>query len=268
MQLPLAIHNPEVNEIKSIRAHRFQRLLNTGAGFSMRKACDGRDYICLTRNSDTVDRDAGHDFESRVCWLCQRKFHRAELRHFLNESGAVKLSGTEICEDGPLTKAVITCRPVVGRLLLPGEVDLASRRVPSDPFLAVTDSMDWAAKNGDVAVLEQWRRSGHPLVWTDKAMDWASHQGHLNVLGWFLESGLQCKYSENAVDWASDAGHVHVLDWWKSSGLMFKWSCRAVTSAKEAGRMDVLRWFLKYGPELPYWDMHPELAFVLNQKSS
>ncbi|KAI9348997.1 hypothetical protein DFJ73DRAFT_777183 [Zopfochytrium polystomum] len=99
-------------------------------------------------------------------------------------------------------------------------------------------AMDVAIQRGCVAVLQWWKDSGVPLlysasainiasqkgqlVYSSAAMDFASYSGRVGVLQWWRDSGLELKYSAMAMDFAASRGHLAVLRWWVDSGLELK----------------------------------------------
>ncbi|KAJ1565135.1 hypothetical protein HK405_013076 [Cladochytrium tenue] len=128
-------------------------------------------------------------------------------------------------------------------------------------LLWTSRAVDWASRNGHVAVLDWWRDSGLDVRYTAAAMDGASAAGHLHVLEWWrtqqAASGprrrvLPAKYTRAALDDASAGGRLDVLEWWRSSGLKLRWSVLAMAGASANGKVEVLEWWRASGLEQRY----------------
>lgn len=111
------------------------------------------------------------------------------------------------------------------------------------------DAIDGACRNGHVAVLDWWKRSGLPLEYSEASLDHASAIGHISVLNWWKHSGLQLRIGR-VMENASGAGHVNVLEWWYTSKLDFKYDRNALFNASCNGRVEVLDWWLQSGLQM------------------
>ena len=103
-------------------------------------------------------------------------------------------------------------------------------------------ALDRASSNGQIKVLNWWKKSGLELKYSDYALDWASGNARIEILNWWKNSGLELKYSDRALNWASQNDHIEVLNWWKNSGLELKYSNCALGLASENGKTEVLNW--------------------------
>jgi hypothetical protein len=111
------------------------------------------------------------------------------------------------------------------------------------------DAIDGACRNGHVAVLDWWKRSGLELKYSDASLEHASAVGHIPVLDWWKRSGLQLRIGR-VMEGASGAGHVDVLEWWHTSKLDFKYDRIALFNASCNGRVEVLDWWLQSGLQM------------------
>ena len=87
------------------------------------------------------------------------------------------------------------------------------------PFECHADVARIASQQGDINVLEFWKKTGK-LVYDEKSITIASRLGEIEVLEWWVSSGLPLKYDTHAMDTACIAS----LNWWVLSGLELKYS--------------------------------------------
>ncbi|KAK2796541.1 hypothetical protein FQN51_009321 [Onygenales sp. PD_10] len=112
---------------------------------------------------------------------------------------------------------------------------------------------------GHTALLTWWRNcSALPTKgYLPEAVDSASRAGFLHVLDWWRQSGLPFLYTERALESASAEGRVPVLDWWKNLSqsapiydpVPLKIGKSALLAA-QSGRTASLEWWEKSG--IPY----------------
>jgi len=114
------------------------------------------------------------------------------------------------------------------------------------------NAMNQASNNGNIKILEWWKNSGLPSIYSEEAIDSACGSGHVDVLNWWMASGLPLKYSKKAIDLASGSGHVDILDRWLRSGLELKYSDDAMDNASGNGRKDTLNWWFESNLEIKY----------------
>lgn len=76
-----------------------------------------------------------------------------------------------------------------------------------------------AAKAGNLEVLQDLRKGGHPPSrhdrWGDTALTWAANNGHIDVVRWLLEEGADINARQGqgatAVILAADKGHADIV---------------------------------------------------------
>ncbi|KAF3492358.1 uncharacterized protein GIQ15_01875 [Arthroderma uncinatum] len=153
--------------------------------------------------------------------------------------------------------------------------------LPKKDYL--TDAMDSASRAGFIHVLEWWRKSGLPLLYTERALESASAEGHIAVLSWWRnasecspehalplkigksvllaaqsgrtnsiawwdQSGIPYSYTESVARIASTHGHVPVLElWYKLKGSKMIFDNQVLVGATKNGHVDVLEWWRRSG---------------------
>ncbi|KDB24327.1 hypothetical protein H109_03772 [Trichophyton interdigitale MR816] len=153
--------------------------------------------------------------------------------------------------------------------------------LPKKDYL--TDAMDSASRAGYIHVLDWWRNSGLPLLYTERALESASAEGHISVLSWWRnasecspehslplkvgksvllaaqsgrtnsiawwdQSGIPYSYTESVARIASTHGHVHVLElWYKLKGTKMIFDNQVLVGATKNGHVDVLEWWRRSG---------------------
>ncbi|KAK2858454.1 hypothetical protein FQN49_004723 [Arthroderma sp. PD_2] len=153
--------------------------------------------------------------------------------------------------------------------------------LPKKDYL--TDAMDSASRAGFIQVLEWWRNSGLPLLYTERALESASAEGHIPVLSWWRnasecspehalplkvgksvllaaqsgrtnsiawwdQSGIPYSYTESVARIASTHGHVPVLElWYKLKGSKMIFDNQVLVGATKNGHVDVLEWWRRSG---------------------
>lgn len=107
------------------------------------------------------------------------------------------------------------------------------------------DTVNWAAENGFIAVLEYLSYTCQEFTVT--AMDLAAANGHLHVVQWLHENRSEgCTTA--AMDGAAEAGHLEVVEWLhenRSEGC----TTAAMDGAAEAGHLLVVQWLDEYRRE-------------------
>ncbi|EFE42977.1 hypothetical protein TRV_02342 [Trichophyton verrucosum HKI 0517] len=153
--------------------------------------------------------------------------------------------------------------------------------LPKKDYL--TDAMDSASRAGYIHILDWWRNSGLPLLYTERALESASAEGHIPVLSWWRnasecspehslplkvgksvllaaqsgrtnsiawwdQSGIPYSYTESVARIASTHGHVHVLElWYKLKGTKMIFDNQVLVGATKNGHVDVLEWWRRSG---------------------
>ncbi|KAI5297345.1 hypothetical protein KEM55_004831, partial [Ascosphaera atra] len=88
----------------------------------------------------------------------------------------------------------------------------------STPSLAVLP-LCASSTYGNTTLLDWWRNC--PTItrkeYGPDSVDAASRAGYVHVLEWWRTSGLPLLYTEHAMESASAQGHIAVLDWWKNT---------------------------------------------------
>ncbi|KAH6610643.1 hypothetical protein Trco_000663 [Trichoderma cornu-damae] len=110
-----------------------------------------------------------------------------------------------------------------------------------------------------VKVLDYWKNSPHfhnRHVYDTEAMDGASKNGHIQILQWWKQSELPLLYTEVSLEQASGNGLISVLDWWRDAAapdhsIALK-PGRSLLWAARNGQADVLRWWLASGITIGY----------------
>ncbi|KAI8806552.1 hypothetical protein BJ742DRAFT_774039 [Cladochytrium replicatum] len=75
------------------------------------------------------------------------------------------------------------------------------------------------------------------------AMVIATENGRFNLLEWWKSSRLPCVYTSLGLTRAISIGDVDVLEWWRSSGMPFKWKGFVMDIASTMVRTDLLEWW-------------------------
>ena len=127
---------------------------------------------------------------------------------------------------------------------------------------------------GRVEILDFWNTSPSFLTkkYTPEALDGASKQGFVHVLDWWRTSGLPLLFTEAALEQASSQGHVDVLEWWKNMAgekeaaplpqtepLKLK-PGKSICYAAQAGRADIVGWWVRSGIPFAHEDQVAKLA--------
>ena len=115
-----------------------------------------------------------------------------------------------------------------------------------------TCTIDWAAYNGHVSVLEWFDNSIYEFKYSSNAIDRASEHGHMSILEWFDKSKYEFKYTSGAIDYASQHGHISILEWFSKSKYKFKYTFYAIHWASEKGNILILQWLDKAKYDLIY----------------
>jgi hypothetical protein len=125
--------------------------------------------------------------------------------------------------------------------------------IPPPARGTISEAVDGASRNGQVASLDWWFSCGLPFDYTEAALEYASSKNQIAVLDWWKQQytahGLPLKIGR-AMDMASTAGHVEALEWWATSQLEFKYDRLAFQHASCNGRVEVLDWWLGSGLQL------------------
>ncbi|KAF9469998.1 hypothetical protein BDZ94DRAFT_1279094 [Collybia nuda] len=125
--------------------------------------------------------------------------------------------------------------------------------IPPPTSGSIAEAIDGASRNGQVASLDWWLSSGHPLEYTEAALEHASAKSQISVLDWWLRqhklTGLPLKIGR-VMDMASTAGNVEVLEWWAASRIDPKYDKHALQHASCHGKVEVLQWWLGSGLQM------------------
>ncbi|KAI9175227.1 hypothetical protein H9P43_006588, partial [Blastocladiella emersonii ATCC 22665] len=102
-------------------------------------------------------------------------------------------------------------------------------------------------RDGHADVLGWIVRASGPLSgYTVHAMNFASMNGHFNVLEWWKASGNPPMYSQLAFTGPTKNGDVAALQWWRDSGLhVGGFTDKIMDVASEFGQVAVLEWMLR-----------------------
>ncbi|KAL7946559.1 hypothetical protein V8C42DRAFT_321030 [Trichoderma barbatum] len=112
-----------------------------------------------------------------------------------------------------------------------------------------TEAMDGASKNGHVHILQWWKQSELPLLYTKVSLEQASSNGLISVLNWWrdaaaLDHNIALKPGRSLL-WAATNGQVDVLRWWHASGIQTGYSGGVAFTASRWGHARVLETWRK-----------------------
>lgn len=109
------------------------------------------------------------------------------------------------------------------------------------------DAVDGASRAGFVHVLEWWRTSGLPLIYSDRALESASAEGRVAVLDWWKNASANAPPSDpiplkvgKSVLLAAQSGQTESLAWWDASGIPYTHSESVARTASTHGHVHVL----------------------------
>ncbi|OJD11452.1 hypothetical protein AJ78_07779 [Emergomyces pasteurianus Ep9510] len=148
---------------------------------------------------------------------------------------------------------------------LPEAIDAASRagfvdvlewwRQSGLPFLYTEKSLESASAEGQIAVLDWWKNTsktaapGDPVpLKVGKSVLLAAQSGRTNSLAWWDKSDIPFSHAESVTRIASNHGHVPVLDFWhrrKREKLIF--DNQVLVGATKNGHVEVLEWWKRSG---------------------
>ncbi|KAK2754278.1 hypothetical protein FQN54_007158 [Arachnomyces sp. PD_36] len=120
------------------------------------------------------------------------------------------------------------------------------------------DAVDGASRAGFVDVLEWWRTSGLPLVYSERSLESASAEGNIAVLEWWKRASENAPASNpiplrtgKSILLAAQAGCTSSLAWWDASGIPYTHSDSVTRIASTHGHVPVLDlWHRIKGPKL------------------
>ncbi|KAK0766216.1 hypothetical protein N5P37_001107 [Trichoderma harzianum] len=112
-----------------------------------------------------------------------------------------------------------------------------------------TEAIDGACKNGHVHILQWWKQSGLPLLYTKVSLEQASSNGLISVLEWWrdaaaLDHNIVLKTGRSLL-WAATNGQADVLRWWHASGIEMGYSGGVAFTASRWGHVHVLETWRK-----------------------
>ncbi|KAI9159601.1 hypothetical protein H9P43_008941, partial [Blastocladiella emersonii ATCC 22665] len=118
--------------------------------------------------------------------------------------------------------------------------------LPAHPEL-MKQLVNSVCRDGHADVLGWIVRASGPLSgYTVHAMNFASMNGHFNVLEWWKASGNPPMYSQLAFTGPAKNGDVAALQWWRDSGLhVGGFTDKIMDVASEFGQVAVLEWMLR-----------------------
>ncbi|TFA98109.1 Uncharacterized protein CCMA1212_010161 [Trichoderma ghanense] len=129
-----------------------------------------------------------------------------------------------------------------------------------------TEAMDGASKNGHVHILQWWKESGFPLLYTKASLEQASSNGLISVLDWWrnaaaLDHNVVLKPGRSLL-WAASNGRADVLKWWHASGIHVGYAGGVAFTASRCGHANVLEtWRKLQGDENVIFDAE-EVIFI------
>ncbi|ETK95449.1 hypothetical protein L915_01621 [Phytophthora nicotianae] len=129
-----------------------------------------------------------------------------------------------------------------------GNADTKRRRIdhPDSWWSCTTDPIYWAAKRGQIAVLE-WFHSNRPQNCDLYAMEVAARQGRLETVKW-LHVNRSEGCSKRAINGAAENGHLDVVQWLqanRSEGC----TDMSMYRAAENGHLEMIKWLFATMPE-------------------
>ncbi|RFU73292.1 hypothetical protein TARUN_8963 [Trichoderma arundinaceum] len=112
-----------------------------------------------------------------------------------------------------------------------------------------TEAIDGASKNGHVHILQWWKQSGLPLLYTHVSLEQASGNGLISVLAWWrdaaaLDNSIVFKPGRSLL-WAARNGQADVLRWWHASDMKLGFSGGVAWTASRWGHAHVLETWRK-----------------------
>lgn len=120
------------------------------------------------------------------------------------------------------------------------------------------DAVDGASRAGFVDVLEWWRTSGFPLLYTERSLESASAEGNIAVLEWWKNASANAPPSEpihlrpgKSILLAAQSGRTSSLAWWDASGIPYTHSDSVTRIASTHGHVPILElWHRLKGQKL------------------
>ncbi|KAK1244666.1 hypothetical protein MKX07_003465 [Trichoderma sp. CBMAI-0711] len=128
------------------------------------------------------------------------------------------------------------------------------------------EAIDGASKNGRVHILQWWKESGFPLLYTKASLEQASNNGRISVLDWWrnaaaVDHNIVLKPGRSLL-WAASNGREDVLRWWHASGLHVGYAGGVAFTASRWGHANVLEtWRKLQGDENVIFDAE-EVIFI------
>lgn len=109
------------------------------------------------------------------------------------------------------------------------------------------DAVDGASRAGFVDILEWWRTSGLPLLYTERSLESASAEGNIAVLEWWKNASANAPLSDpihlrpgKSILLAAQSGRTSSLAWWDASGIPYTHSDSVTRIASTHGHVPVL----------------------------
>ena len=65
---------------------------------------------------------------------------------------------------------------------------------------------------GLINLIKKLKKNNEHFV-SDNSINCAAENGHINILQWFKNSNLELKYSKKAINGASKNGNINILEW-------------------------------------------------------
>ena len=178
------------------------------------------------------------------------KFSRTDILTYLSESHMDLFWTTSHLTQLPLRASSIYDNPAI----LTWWRDCPA--LPTKDYQA--DAVDGASRAGFVHVLEWWRTSGLPLLYTERSLESASAEGHIPVLEWWKNTSANAPVSDpiplktgKSILLAAQSGRTSSLAWWDASGIPYTHSDSVTRIASTHGHVPVLAlWHHLKGPKL------------------